>query len=123
MSDEPAVPEPSYLPPNPSVGELVTEIDRARHEAARTVAALVEKFDVKTRVQRKARDRMAALPFDGPRIATELRTMGTRAVGATPESVAKAMGTALQYAKRIPVPVQLLAAVVLLRWIGTRRRR
>lgn len=43
--DETAVPEPSYLPPNPSVGELVTEIDRARHEAARTVNALVRKFD------------------------------------------------------------------------------
>lgn len=40
-----AVPEPSYLPPNPSVGEVVTEIDRARHEAARTLNALVRKFD------------------------------------------------------------------------------
>jgi hypothetical protein len=43
--DDAAVPEPSYLPPNPSVGEVVTEIDRARHEAARTMTALVRKFD------------------------------------------------------------------------------
>jgi hypothetical protein len=43
--DDAAVPAPSYLPPNPSVGELVTEIDRARHEAARTLSALVRKFD------------------------------------------------------------------------------
>jgi hypothetical protein len=43
--DDVAVPEPSYLPPNPSVGELVTEIDRARHEAAHTLNALVRKFD------------------------------------------------------------------------------
>ena len=42
---EPAVPEPSYLPPNPSVGELNTEIDRARHEAMRTMNALAKKFD------------------------------------------------------------------------------
>jgi hypothetical protein len=123
MSDVPAVPQPSELPPNPSVGELVTEIDRARHEAARTVAALVEKFDVKTRVRRTAHERMAALPFDGQRVVTELRTMRTRAAGATPESVARAMGTAVQYARRIPAPVQVLAVVVLLRWIGTRRKR
>jgi hypothetical protein len=37
--------EPSYLPPNPSVGELVTEIDRARHDAAHTVAALADRLD------------------------------------------------------------------------------
>jgi len=42
---KPAVPALSYLPPDPSVGELVTEIDRARHEAARTLDALVTKFD------------------------------------------------------------------------------
>ena len=38
------IPEPSYLPPNPSVGELRAEIDRTRHEAARTVAALTRKL-------------------------------------------------------------------------------
>ena len=37
--------EPSELPPNPSIGELNTEIDRARHDAARTMTALVQKFD------------------------------------------------------------------------------
>jgi hypothetical protein len=38
------IPEPSYLPPNPSVGELRAEIDRTRHEAARTVTALTRKL-------------------------------------------------------------------------------
>jgi hypothetical protein len=37
--------EPSELPPNASVSELNAEIDRARHEAAHTVTALVRKFD------------------------------------------------------------------------------
>ena len=38
------IPEPSYLPPSPSVGELRAEIDRTRHEAARTVTALTRKL-------------------------------------------------------------------------------
>lgn len=38
-------PEPSNLAPDASIGELVTEIDRTRHEAARTVAALTKKIE------------------------------------------------------------------------------
>lgn len=37
--------EPSFLPANPSVGELMTEIDRTRHEAARTIGALAAKLE------------------------------------------------------------------------------
>lgn len=44
--DKASVPEPSTLPPNPSVGELRTEIDRARHDAAHTMTALTKKLDV-----------------------------------------------------------------------------
>ena len=51
------VPKPSYLPPNPSVGELVTEIDRARHDAAHTLEALVEKLDVKARMKHETQQR------------------------------------------------------------------
>lgn len=36
--------EPDRIPPNPSVGELRAEIDRTRHEAARTVTALTQKL-------------------------------------------------------------------------------
>jgi hypothetical protein len=43
---------PSTLPPNPSVGELVTEIDRARHDAVRTVNEIAGRLDVTGRVPR-----------------------------------------------------------------------
>jgi hypothetical protein len=36
--------EPDRIPPNPSIGELRAEIDRTRHEAARTVTALTKKL-------------------------------------------------------------------------------
>lgn len=104
--------KPSALPPNPSVGELVTEIDRARHDAARTVAALAAKLDVKTQVQRKAQNRLDTL-----------RSNGRRLVDATPEPVAHALGTAAQYAKRVPVQARIAAVVILLAWLGTRRGR
>jgi thioredoxin-like negative regulator of GroEL len=105
----PAVPEPvlepSYLPPNPSVGELVTEIDRARHDAAHTVAALVEKLDVKARVRDETRSKLVDL---------------RQRVDAAPQPV----GKALDYAKRIPVPARYaIAAAVLLLLLLRRRRR
>jgi hypothetical protein len=109
-SKEPAVPKPSNLPPNPSVGELVTEIDRARHEAARTVTALVAKLDVQTMVRQNPAGRKVA-------------ALRTRVVDVTPEPVTNALGTAIGYAKRVPVPVRILLAVVLLRWFSARRRR
>lgn len=98
------VPTPSYLPPNPSVGELVTEIDRARHDAAHTVEALVGKLDVRTR----ARDTVQA--------------RRKQIVAATPESVAKGVGVASQYAKRVPVPawLGLVVALIVLRKLRKR---
>lgn len=97
------VPAPSYLPPNPSVGELVTEIDRARHEAAHTIEALVEKLDVKARVREKTRSQVA-----------ELQAKRQQVMDAAPESVAKALGVAGDYAKRVPVPARIGIAVVVL---------
>lgn len=99
------VPKPSSLPPNPSVGELVTEIDRARHDAARTLSALVEKLDVKTRVKQETQARRQRL------------------VAATPDPVVTAVGKATGYAKRVPVPAWLGVAVVTVVFLLIRRRR
>jgi hypothetical protein len=99
------VPKPSYLPANPSVGELVTEIDRARHDAAHTLEALVEKLDVKARVKHETQARRQQV------------------VAATPESVAKALGKTAEYTKRVPVPARIGAAVVLVFLLLWRRRR
>jgi len=83
--EKPTVPEPSYLPPNPSVGELITEIDRARHEAVRTLHALATKYD-------------------RPAVRTSL-------------SLARPLGTV---ARRIPVPLWIVFAFVLLHWLRRR---
>jgi hypothetical protein len=88
--DEVAVPEPSFLPPDPSVGELVTEIDRARHEAARTMTALVRKFD--------------------------------RPALRKPLLVARPLGTVTRYTRRMPLPVWIIGAFLVLRWWRRRRR-
>jgi hypothetical protein len=55
MTDEPAPPK-SELPPH--LGELIAEIDSAGHDAARTMAALVGKLDVPSRVRRATRQRV-----------------------------------------------------------------
>lgn len=121
-SERPA-PEPSELPPNPSMGELVTEIDRARHDAAKTAAALADKFDVRARVSRRAHDQLDALRWDGRRVAADLRSLRDQVADVTPESVAKALHTALDYARRIPVPVRVAIAVVLIRMMWPRGKR
>lgn len=81
--------EPSALAPNASVGELVTEIDRARHDAAHTVNELTRRFDPRSRV---------------------------------PDNVTRYTRTTVQYVKRVPVQVWVIAAVVLL-WSRRRRGR
>ena len=105
------VPKPSYLPSNPSVGELVTEIDRARHDAAHTLEALVEKLDVKARMKHETQQRVANLQAKRQQLSD-----------ATPDSVAKALGKATEFAKRVPVPARIGVAVVLV-FLLVRRRR
>lgn len=55
---ESAALQPSTLPPNPSVGELVTEIDRARHDAAHTVNEIANRLDVTNKVPKPVMDSM-----------------------------------------------------------------
>lgn len=52
----------TQLPEKPSVGELIEEIDRARHEAARTAGALADKLNVRSRIGDAAHDRLETLP-------------------------------------------------------------
>ncbi len=87
---EPTVPEPSYLPPNPSVGELVTEIDRARHEATRTMTALTRKFDTPA--------------------------VRTAASMTRPLAHYARVGVVAGYARRVPTPVWIIAVLMLFRW-------
>jgi hypothetical protein len=95
--------EPTALPPNPSVGELVTEIDRARHDAAHTIAALADRLD--------------------PRPA--LRTRSRHLTAATPAPITTALHGISRNARRLPPRVRLVVAgtPILLALLWLRRRR
>lgn len=95
--------EPYALPPNPSVGELVTEIDRARHETAHTLAELAERLDPRPAVLARSR----------------------QLTGAAPAPVVSALTEIGQQARRIPprVRVAITIAPVLLLLLWWRRRR
>lgn len=84
---KPPVPDPRTdprysqpeLPPNPSVGELVTEIDRARTGAARAAGELLEKVDVRQRIRATTKDRVnmtrELMRRNGPRLAGVLAAL------------------------------------------------
>ncbi|HKN96202.1 MAG TPA: hypothetical protein VJX10_03710 [Pseudonocardiaceae bacterium] len=95
--------EPSALPPNPSVGELVTEIDRARHETAHTLAALADKLDPRPAVVAKSR----------------------QLTGVAPAPVAAALTEISHQARRLPPRVRLgltlAPALLFLLWLRRRR--
>lgn len=94
------------LPPDPSVGELVTEIDRARHQVGRTAATLVDKIDVQKRARRATRDRIQALRRDSRRLRKDLR-----------------VPVLVGLAGKVPPPVFAAAAgILVLGWLLRRRR-
>lgn len=69
MTDQP--PPRSELPPH--LGDLIAEIDSASQDAARTMAALVGKLDVPSRVRRATHQRMqAVLGAAGPSAAAPM---------------------------------------------------
>ncbi len=108
-------PQPSNLPPNPSVGELVTEIDRARHDVAVTLTALVDKVDVRARVS----ERREVVGVQ--HAVARLRARRDRVAGVTPEPVARTLGMMVRYAQRTPVSVRIGLIVFALGWWRARR--
>ena len=117
------LPQPSALPPNPSVGELVTEIDRARHDAARTAAALVDRVNIKSRAQRYLHDHVGilrTLRWDGRRLRHDLRA-GARQLT---ETVPSPITNAVSLVRRLPRWVSIgVPVMLLLRTVIRRRRR
>lgn len=95
--------EPGALPPNPSVGELVTEIDRARHDAAHTLGALVDRLDPRPAVLARSRQ------------ITEV----------APAPIATALTGISRTTQRMPTRVRVavaLAPVLLMLWLRHRRK-
>ena len=118
----PAFAEPG-LPPNPSVGELVTEIDRARTGAARTAHELREKLDPRRRFGPAAKRETQNLRWDGRRILADLRAVKQRALDAAPQPVATGVQTVSDTTRRVPIGVPLGVAAVLMTWRWRRRKR
>lgn len=106
---------PGELPVNASMGELVTEIDSARHAAARTWGTLVDRVNVRSRVKRATHHRTQALRWDGRRLAADLRNGGRQLLESTPEPVVKAAKASARAGQRAPWQVWAgLAAVLVL---------
>lgn len=91
------------LAPDASIGEVRAEIDSARHDAARTVAVLVDRFAVGERARRR------------------VRVVATRAI---PPQVSEPARKAVALVGRLPLWVRIgVPAIVLLRIVFRRRKR
>jgi hypothetical protein len=116
---------PSALAPDASVGEVTAEIDRTRHEAAKTVAALAGRFTVKSQATRRVRNRLQAVRWDGRRVRQDVRAVGAEASEAIPPGYADLTRKAVDVLRRLPrwitigVPAVLLVRIML----KSRRRR
>jgi hypothetical protein len=122
-SQELVIPQPSTLPPNPSVGEIMTEIDRARHDMARTVNELVGKLDVKAAVQRKAHHQVESLRWNGRRMAADLREIRKMVLESVPPQLAGGLAVAGQSARKVPPQAWVAIVLLLLRRRRRNRRR
>ncbi|HEX3786337.1 MAG TPA: DUF3618 domain-containing protein [Pseudonocardiaceae bacterium] len=126
-------PVPQALAPDASVGEIVAEIDRARHDAADTVAALVAKLDVSAQVRRRTSSRLLlvgensqvrALSGRTRQVTGELRKARDKALAAAPAPVATGAARAADLFARVPVQARIaVLVVVLLRIMQLRRHR
>ncbi len=118
-----AVPQPSALAPDASVGEVMAEIDRTRHEAAKTVAALADRFTIKSQATRRVRNSLHALHWDSGRVRQNVRAVGSEASEAIPPGYTDLAGKAVDLVRRLPRWVTIgVPAVLILRTILKSRR-
>jgi hypothetical protein len=114
-----SVPQPSALAPDASVGEILAEIDRNRHDAAKTVAALADRFTIKSQATRRVRSRLQALRWDSGRVAQDMRAARTEATEAIPPGYADLARKAAELVRGLPrwatigVPATLVLLLVL----------
>lgn len=119
--NDPAFSEPE-LPPNPSVGELLAEIDRARTRAARTTAKLAGRVDPRRRFDALAHREAQALRWDARRMTADLRAARDVVRDKTPDPVVTGVSTVARHARRVPPPVLFGVLAFLIVVLRTRSR-
>jgi hypothetical protein len=101
----------------------MAEIDRTRHEAAKTVAALADRFTIKSQATRRVRNRLQALQWDSRRVRQDVRDAGTEATEAIPPGYADLARKATALVRRLPPWVTIGVPVALALRIMLKRRR
>lgn len=110
------------LPENASIGEVRAEIDNARHDAAKTMAVLADRFTVSEQARRQLRGAAKSLSWDGRRVRDDVRTIGGMAGDAIPPGFVDTARKAGALLARLPMWVKLgVPAIIVLRVFIHRR--
>jgi hypothetical protein len=100
------------------------EIDNARHDAARALGALAERFTVREQARRQVRGAVRALAWDGRRVRQDVRAIGGAAGTAIPPGFTETAKKVLVLIQRTPLAIRIgIPALVLLGLLSRRRRR
>ena len=115
---------PAELAPDASVGEVRAEIDNARHDAARTLGALAERFTVREQARRQVRGAVRALAWDGRRVRQDVRAVGDAAGTAIPPGFGETAQQVVALLARIPMAIRIgVPTLIILRLLMRMRRR
>jgi hypothetical protein len=68
---------------------------------------------VPSRVRKATHERVDALRWDGRRLAADVRASGQQLLEATPEPVANGLRKAGETVRKLPTPVPIIGAIVL----------
>jgi hypothetical protein len=114
----------SELAPDASIGEVRAEIDNARHDAARTLGALAERFTVGKQARQRVHGAVRALTWDGRRVRQDVRAVGDAAGSAIPPGVSESARQTVALLARVPIAIRVgVPALLVLRLLVWRRRR
>jgi hypothetical protein len=112
------------LPANASIGEVRAEIDNARHDAAKTMAVLADRFTISDQARRRLRGAAKTLSWDGRRVRQDVRAIGGAAGEAIPPGLADTAKNVMALLARLPMWVKVgVPALIVLRLAMHRRAK
>jgi len=115
---------PAELAPDASIGEVRAEIDNARHDAARTLGALAERFTVREQARRRVKGAVRSLAWDGRRVRQDVRAVGDAASTAIPPGFSDSAKQVAALLARVPIAIRIgVPALLILRVLVWRKRR
>jgi hypothetical protein len=102
--------------------EIQRDIEQTRAELGDTVAELAHKVDVPARVKDKVRQTAEGVQAKTADVTAKARDLGDQAAAKLPPPIRERLETAITTARRRPMPLAAVAAVVLLVLWRLRRR-